>query len=418
VWIVKTLEEAGFETWAVGGAVRDALFGEPGGDWDLATRARPEEIQSAFRRTVPIGIEHGTVGVLARDGTLYEVTTFRKDVATDGRRAVVEFAEQLEDDLARRDFTINAVAWHPTRHEWRDPFGGREDLEKRCLRTVGDPRARFAEDLLRVLRALRFAGRFDLSIESGTWEALRASVGEVHVLSAERVREELAKVLNARVPSAALRLYAESALLAELYPELCEDGAARPEFDRTLLAIDRVSRNAPMSRWALLLATTADGSPGTTEAIMKRLRCSNAETAAVSAIVRALHLEEPEGAGADARRWLARVGDATWPGVARIWAARARLEVDEWPGPGLCEARSRVAARIRRLRAVVRSGVPLTTGDLALDGNDLKEMGLVPGPEFGEILDALLDRVLADPEVNEPEGLRQLVWEVLAREGE
>ena len=161
-WIVRTLEEAGHETWAVGGAVRDVLLGRPAGDWDLTTHARPTDVRRIFRRTIPIGVEHGTVGVLARDGTMYEVTTFRKDVQTDGRHAVVEFASTLDEDLARRDFTINAIAWHPLREELRDPFGGAVDLGHGVLRTVGAPEERFREDYLRVLRALRFAGRFGL----------------------------------------------------------------------------------------------------------------------------------------------------------------------------------------------------------------------------------------------------------------
>ena len=116
-WVARTLEEAGHETWAVGGAVRDVLLGRPAGDWDLATHATPKEVRRLFKRTVPLGIEHGTVGVLARDGTMYEVTTFRRDVETDGRHAVVSFAETIQEDLARRDFTVNAIAWHPLREE-------------------------------------------------------------------------------------------------------------------------------------------------------------------------------------------------------------------------------------------------------------------------------------------------------------
>src|SRR5690606_14370270 len=144
--ITRRLEEAGYQTWAVGGAVRDAVLGLPAGDWDLATRARPHEVRRLFRRTVPIGIEHGTVGVLGRDGVLYEVTTFRRDVETFGRHAVVEFADTVEEDLARRDFTLNALAWHPLTAELKDPFGGLRDLEERRLRTVGRPEERFAED--------------------------------------------------------------------------------------------------------------------------------------------------------------------------------------------------------------------------------------------------------------------------------
>jgi tRNA nucleotidyltransferase (CCA-adding enzyme) len=418
-WITRRLEEAGFETWAVGGAVRDALVGEPGGDWDLASRARPDQVQSVFRRTVPIGVEHGTVGVLADDGTLYEVTTFRKDIDTDGRRAVVEFADRLEEDLARRDFTINAVAWHPLRDEWADPYGGRDDLERARLRTVGDAAERFREDLLRVLRALRFAGRFELTIETETWNALCAAVDELDVLSPERVREELTKVLEAERPSGALALYAASGVLAKLYPELIpRDSTGWDVVGRTFLVIDHVSGRAPRSRLATLLEPAMKRESLTAvAAVMKRLRSSNADTAAVVSVVRALHMDAPQDAGEAARRWLAVVGRDTLPGVARVWCGAARLEHERWPGPGVTEVRRRVASRVRDLRSVARSGVPLVTRELAIDGNDLKEMGLPPGPEFGEILDGLLDRVLGDPELNEPEILRGLVAAVIAEEG-
>ncbi|MDX1493489.1 MAG: CCA tRNA nucleotidyltransferase, partial [Longimicrobiales bacterium] len=190
-WITRTLEEAGYETWAVGGAVRDALREQPSGDWDLATRARPRQVRKLFRRTVPIGIDHGTVGILARDGTMYEITTFRKDVETDGRHAVVEFADRVEDDLARRDFTVNAMAWHVLREELLDPHGGVDDLRKGVLRTVGAPGDRFREDYLRILRALRFAGRFGLEVEPETWAAARELAENLTKLSPERIREEL-----------------------------------------------------------------------------------------------------------------------------------------------------------------------------------------------------------------------------------
>src|SRR4051812_8075984 len=166
--IAERLEGAGFEAWCVGGAVRDALLGHPHLDWDLATSAKPEEVRKLFghRRTIPIGIDFGTVGVLDRDGKMHEVTTFRRDVQTDGRHAVVEFGVSLEDDLARRDFTINAIAYSPRRDELRDPFNGRADLASKTLRAVGDADTRMREDRLRALRAIRFAARFDFTIDA------------------------------------------------------------------------------------------------------------------------------------------------------------------------------------------------------------------------------------------------------------
>src|SRR5437588_3638266 len=155
--IAQTLEHAGFETWCVGGAIRDNLLGLENHDFDLTTSAPPEHVQKLFKRTVPVGIEHGTVAVLDATNQPHEVTTFRKDIKTDGRHAVVEFGQSLMDDLARRDFTINAIAYHPLKHDWRDPFEGHADLERKVIRSVGDPNWRFQEDYLRILRGLRFS---------------------------------------------------------------------------------------------------------------------------------------------------------------------------------------------------------------------------------------------------------------------
>jgi len=186
--LAAQLEGAGFETWCVGGAVRDAFLGHAHLDWDLATAATPAEVQRLFRRTVPVGIEFGTVGVFDTDNILHEVTTFRRDVRTDGRHALVEFGVSLDEDLARRDYTINAIAYSPKRDEVRDPFGGREDIEKKIVRSVGDPRDRMREDRLRALRAIRFAARFGFQIEARTWEAIVESAPHLGKLSAERVK--------------------------------------------------------------------------------------------------------------------------------------------------------------------------------------------------------------------------------------
>src|SRR2546422_9179428 len=153
--IAQKLEQAGYETWCVGGAIRDNLLGLENHDFDLTTAAPPAQVRKLFKRTVPVGIEHGTVAVLDRHNRSHEVTTFRRDIKTDGRHAVVEFGVSLMDDLARRDFTINAIAYHPGRHEWRDPFHGADDLEHRLIRSVGDPNWRVFGGQLRDLSGLR-----------------------------------------------------------------------------------------------------------------------------------------------------------------------------------------------------------------------------------------------------------------------
>src|SRR5690242_13983929 len=198
--IARGLEEAGYEAWCVGGAVRDAMLGHPHLDWDFATSATPEQVREVFgkRRTIPVGIQFGTVGVLDAQGTLHEVTTFRRDIKTDGRHAEVEFGATLDEDLARRDFTINAIAYSPLREELRDPFRGREDLSRRLLRAVGDPDARMREDRLRALRAIRFAARFDFDIEPATLVAVERSAPHMGRLSPERVKQELEKTMEQR----------------------------------------------------------------------------------------------------------------------------------------------------------------------------------------------------------------------------
>ena len=233
VEIVERLTAAGHESWCVGGAVRDALLGAPALDWDVATAATPKEVQRLFRRTVPVGVEFGTVGVLDRRGRMHEVTTFRRDVQTDGRHAVVAFGASLDDDLARRDFTINAIAYSPARDELRDPYGGRADLARRVVRAVGEPEARMREDRLRALRAIRFAARFGFAIDPATWAAIVAGAPAMGRLSAERVKQELEKTMEqvAR-PAGAIALWRDSGALAVLAPGL----AALP--DAHLRALD------------------------------------------------------------------------------------------------------------------------------------------------------------------------------------
>ena len=409
-WITETLEEAGHETWAVGGAVRNSLLGRPAGDWDFATHARPEQVRKIFRRTVPIGIDHGTVGVLSRDGTLYEVTTFRRDVETDGRHAVVAFAETLEEDLARRDFTINAIAWHPLREELFDPFDGAGDLERGVLTTVGSAEERFREDYLRILRALRFAGYFALEIARDTWTSARDLVEHLPVLSAERIREELIKVLDADPrPSTTLELYADSGALRVLYPELeaLRSVAVEAERDAQMASADEPTE------WTLAVATVCElpirrpllrlgallGSltPDEVVATLMRLRLSNRRIDDVASDAGAEPLPAPSGGAESFRRWLSRHGVRRLPAIARIQlaSAKARRRL------GLADDVEEIVSSWRRVRAVRAEAPPLEVGDLTLDGRGLIALGLKPGPAFGEILAELLEWVLEDPSRNE-----------------
>ncbi|MBM4182626.1 MAG: CCA tRNA nucleotidyltransferase [Gemmatimonadetes bacterium] len=403
-WIARKLEEAGHDTWAVGGAVRDVLLGRPSGDWDLATGARPAEVQRIFRRTVPLGVEHGTVGVL-KDDTLYEVTTFRRDVETDGRHAVVAFAQTIEEDLARRDFTINAIAWHPLREELLDPFGGVADMERLVLRTVGRPEERFREDYLRILRAFRFAGLFRMEIEAATWAALCELVDHLTSLSAERIRDELVKVLDAdAAPSRALGLYAASGALRVLYAELEALSHAWPggreRWALSMGAVDEVPKGRSMLRLAALLRELT---PAETAALLMRLRFSNAQVDETAYRAAAAPLPEASADSAAFRRWLSASGPGRLAALARLDLARALAE----RRIGAADRVGAVVASWRRARTVRGSAPPLAVGDLALDGRGLIALGLKPGPHFGRILDELLDWVLEDPTRNERQQLAE-----------
>ena len=225
--IVRTLQRAGHETWCVGGAVRDALLGHAHLDWDLATAATPPQVRRLFDRTVPVGIEFGTIGVLDKSGLMHEVTTFRRDVQHDGRHAVVEFGASLDEDLARRDFTMNAIAFDPLADVVHDPFGGQQDIARRLVRAVGDPQARMHEDRLRALRAIRFASRFDFALDPATWAAIIESAPFLSRLSPERVKQEIEKTMEqVRRPSVAFRRWRDSGAFRSVAPALATIGEA------------------------------------------------------------------------------------------------------------------------------------------------------------------------------------------------
>ena len=403
--LVAKLEAAGFETWTVGGGVRDAVWGRRRApeDWDLATRATPREMRRIFRRTAPLGERHGTVGVFGGDDRLYEVTTFRRDVSTDGRRAVVAFAGSIHEDLARRDFTVNAMAWHPLRKVLVDPHGGREDLARGILRAVGDARLRFAEDYLRVLRGLRFAGILGLEVEAKTWAALVDAVAGLGSLSPERVREELMKVLAAPRPSSTLRVYRRACVVGKLLPEL-RDGVG----EAALAAVDALGGREPaLLRLAalLLFGMAPDPDPGQAGALTRRLRFSNAEARRVGAAVGA-GLEPPAGLTRDdvaRRRWMAttaRSSPTALPDAFRLWRAHSQAA-----SPA---GRREVERAIEAIRRDLEAGVPTGVAELAVDGADLLSRGWRPGPAVGAALRSLLVSAWRDPSLNTRAALLEL----------
>jgi tRNA nucleotidyltransferase (CCA-adding enzyme) len=379
--IARTLESAGYEAWCVGGALRDALLGHPHTDYDFATSATPAQVMALFRHTAPVGEKYGTVGVLDRRRVLHEVTTFRRDVTSDGRHAVVAYGVSLDEDLARRDFTINAIAYHPLRHEWRDPFGGRADLVRGTVRAVGDPAQRFREDYLRILRCVRFAARFGFSVDPPTWTAAVEAGSGLAQLSAERVRDEWYKGLrSARSVPELVDLWRRVGAAERWIPEL---GAVPAE---RLAPAGGVStdRRDPVQLTALLIDDAA--------AVLRRLRASNADIDRAAAIRRGPAAPASTDARA-VRRWLAAVGRA-----ADDLLGRHAIRTGQAP-PG--------AGEIAAIRA---RHDPLARGDLAVTGRDLQALGFA-GPKLGEVLGLLLDRVLDDPGLNTRDALLAIARE-------
>ncbi|HEU4828247.1 MAG TPA: hypothetical protein VFT04_03530 [Gemmatimonadales bacterium] len=376
--IVRRLEEAGHEAWCVGGALRDAALGESPSDVDVATSATPEQVRKLFRRTVAVGERFGTVGVLDRAGTLHEVTTFRHDVSTDGRHAVVAFGASLEEDLARRDFTINALAYQPLRDEWRDPYGGARDIHAKVVRAVGRADERFREDYLRILRAIRFAARFGFEIEPETWDAMRAHSAGLAQISAERVRDEWMKGLaSARSVARLATLWRDSGSASVWLPGLEDVTALEP-------AVSALPRD-PVLLSALVLPDAAEA--------LRRLKASNAEIDRVARLLAAPEAPRSD-AGAAVRRWLSAAAEAADDRL-RLHELRTGTPAP-WTG---------AVQEIREQR------LPIARRDLALRGDDLLALGL-RGPDVGRVLDALLDRVLDEPALNERERLLDLAREV------
>lgn len=412
--IAERLEEAGFETWCVGGAVRDAILGHPHLDWDLATAATPAQVQRLFRRTIPVGVDFGTVGVLDDAGVMHEVTTFRRDIQTDGRHAVVEFGASLEDDLARRDLTINAIAVSPRTGEIRDPFGGRRDIELGLVRAVGEPDERMREDRLRALRAIRFAARLGFAIEPGTWDAIVRSAPYLGRLSRERVKQEIEKTAEQVVcPSRAFALWRRSGALAELVPSLATQSELAfaaadyiPPPSRTRRR-ERIDARRALRILSLFLDLPADR----VRAALHDLRFSNADVRTMTRLAQQWHvLFAPVGAALAApaapddaliRQWAAVTGRTQLATFLRLAEAR-------WAA--MRNAGEHVPT-VERVRATYRRGLriayrdPIELADLAVDGEDLQRAAITRGPMLGKILRELLAWVVAEPGRNTPDQL-------------
>jgi tRNA nucleotidyltransferase (CCA-adding enzyme) len=445
--VIRELERGGFEAWLVGGAVRDLVWGKPAKDFDVATSATPADMRALFgRRCIPTGEKHGTMTVLvqlddkAREGV--EVTTFRGEGEyTDGRRPdSIVFVRTIEEDLARRDFTMNAMAYDPERDELRDPFAGRADMERRTVRAVGDAVARFSEDGLRALRAVRFAAQHELVLEPATQAAIPTTMAVFRKVSGERVRDELLKILVAKTPSLGLRLLQTTGLLHEILPEL-EEGIglhqnshhAHDVWDHTLAAVDAAKVIDDPSPWLVRMAALLHdvGKPRTvapkpdapgehtfyrhdhvgaemTAAIAERLKLSNRDRDRLVALVlNHMFWYTPEWTDGAVRRFIVRIGPEQLPAQFALREADVVARgKGERPGDELDALEARVQSELQKASA-------LKIGDLALRGPDVaRVLGCKPGPIIGETLRKLLERVLDDPALNTKDALEALVREL------
>lgn len=456
--ILGRLWASGHAGYVVGGSLRDVILGREPADWDMATDARPDRLLELFPGAAYEN-RFGTVAV--RDGgELHEITTFRSDheYADFRRPHRVEFGDRIEDDLARRDFTVNAMAWGADapaavdeREDVRvggregaptdnvvptpslvDPHGGLADIEARTLRAVGDPRARFEEDALRMVRAIRLASTLDFGIEAGTLAAIQARSSLVAHLSGERLAAELDKLLAAERPSVGLRLLAATEILAVLSPELAAQRgipqnkiAGDDLWDHTVRTVDAVPRDRPVVRLAALLhdigkpATMADGhfvghdavGAELAAAFLLRLRAPKAVADRVVHLIRHhMFAYDPAWGDSGVRRFIRRIGRDALESLFDLREADNEGSGEPRNEHGLDELRARIAEQL-----VGR--VVLERGDLAIDGSDLiAELGLTEGPVLGRILDELLDQAIADPAVNDPPTLLLLAQAMLTED--
>jgi tRNA nucleotidyltransferase (CCA-adding enzyme) len=406
--VLTRLQSAGYRTWVVGGAVRDLLLRRPRAplDFDLATPAEPQQVMALFPRVIPTGLEHGTVTVLTPDKLKVEVTTFRGEGAyLDGRRpASVTFHTDLDADLARRDFTINALAFDPLAGELADPFGGQRDLAAGLIRAVGEARARFAEDGLRPLRAVRFAGQLGFRLHPATRAAIPGALPVVRQVSRERMAEELGRLAVSPHVARAFELLASTGLLEVLAPPLA--GLPRARL-RHLGAVAAALEGEP-PELVLRLTALFHGAPvAEIEPLLSGLRFPRRvaeEVAALAARAPCLQAELAEDPVSPpaVRRWLAGVGPARAGALLGLRDAEARAA-----SPAKRAAAAQAARGLRRrVEAALASKAPLETGALALDGRALMALlSCPPGPHVGEGLRALLDLALDDPGLNTAEGL-------------
>lgn len=392
--LLDTLHRAGYAAYVVGGCVRDSLLGLTPHDWDLCTSALPQQGMELFgaEKCIPTGLQHGTVTV-KQGGGLYEITTFRTEgTYTDGRHPdEVHFVPDVREDLARRDFTINAMAYN-AKEGLIDPFGGQDDLQSGILRAVGVPHQRFTEDALRILRLYRFAARFGFAIDPPTAQAAQELCAHLDCVSVERIEEELAKLLSAPAPAA----YLDKKILLVILPELSPEAlaAAKPVVD----ACPAGEQALPVRLAALLLSLGEDG----TRRTLRRLRCSNACIEETAVLVREVVSGVPVSLNIYARRLLGRYNLCT---VQRLAALGTALQP---------ERSADFAALSELAERLDADGVCCRVSQLAVNGRDLMAAGVPAGPGIRKVLEALLDGVIREEYPNERQALLIAVQQLAA----
>lgn len=430
--IINTLEEAGYEAYAVGGCIRDCVLGRTPDDWDITTSAKPEEIKCLFPRTVDTGIKHGTVTVLL-GGEGFEVTTYRIDGAyEDGRHPTeVTFTASLKEDLRRRDFTINAMAYND-RSGLADLYGGLSDIEKQVIRCVGDAEERFEEDALRMLRAVRFSAKLGYRIEESTGEAIKALAPNLQKISAERIQVELVKLVTSPHPDY-LRTAYELGITAQILPEfdLCMKTPQRHKhhcYDvgehilHSMLGVepDKVLRLGMLFHDIGKPQTLTVDPDGTTHnkrhpfegekitrKVMRRLKFDNDTIDKVTKLV-LYHDYDIVATEAGVRRAVNRMGEDIFAMIFTVRRADIAAQSDYMRKEKL----EKVAYIEALYREITARKDAVTLKDLAISGNDLIAEGMPPGRQIGETLSALLERVLDDPSLNTKENLLKLYKEV------
>ena len=427
--ILHILENAGYEAYVVGGCVRDSILGRKPDDWDITTSAKPEQVKELFHRTVDTGLQHGTVTVLMeKEG--YEVTTYRVDGEyEDGRHPKeVTFTASLEEDLKRRDFTINAMAYNPS-GGLVDLFGGLEDIDRKIIRCVGDPLERFTEDALRIMRAVRFSAQLGFSIEEETRKALKVLAPNLKHVSAERIQVELVKLLMSPHPDY-LRTAYEAGITAEFLPEFdacMETSQNTPHHCYTVgehilhslchVRADRVLRitmllhdiGKPVVRKTDEngrdhFKTHGNAGEKMAGQILRRLKFDNDTIRKVTRLVK-WHDDRPEGTLKSVRRAVNRIGEDLFPLYLEVQQADMLAQ-------SLYRRREK-QARLDSVRDAYRQIIEekqcVSLKTLAVTGRDLIENGYRPGREIGEKLEKLLNLVLEDPEKNQKEILLEII---------